>query len=290
MKTIFPTDISPKEMHQYMLGTITPRPIAFVSTISNERINNLAPFSYFNAISSNPPILVFSVNRKPDGSKKDTLLNIENTGECVVNMVNSKIANQMVLSSVPYDSKVDEFAKSGLTPVKSETIKAFGVKEAYVKFECNLNRIIHFGDFGGASSLIICNVKCIQIVEIAFDSNGKIDQVKLDNIGRLGRAYYLKMTKENVFTIPHIKTKNPLGFDRLPKSITNSRFLTGNLISQIAGLEKLPSKEETEEYKNLLDKFSPETIQQIAATEINNNQIYPAAKLLMVVEYFAKEK
>ncbi len=290
MRTIFPTNTFPKDMHQYLLGTITPRPIAFISTINNEGTNNLAPFSYFNAISSNPPILVFSVNRKPDGSKKDTLLNIENTGECVVNMVNSGIANQMVLSSVSYDSNVDEFAKSGLTPVKSETINAFGVKEAYVRFECELDRVIHFGDFGGASSLVICNVKCIQIADKVFDDNGKIDPVKLDNIGRLGRAYYLKMTKENVFTIPHIKTKTPLGFDSLPKSITNSKFLTGNLISKIAGLEKLPLKEEVEEYKSLLDKFDTEIVQQIAAAEINNNQIYEAVKLLMVVEYFAKEK
>ncbi len=290
MKVIYPDKTLPKDMHQYMLGTITPRPIAFVSTINNFGINNLAPFSYFNAISSNPPILVFSVNRRPDGSKKDTLLNIENTGECVVNMVNSEIANQMVLSSVSYDSNVDEFVKSGLTPVKSETVNAFGVKEAYVRFECELDRIINFGDFGGASSLVICNVKCIQIAEKAFDRNGKIDPVKLDNLGRLGRAYYLKMNRENVFTIPHIKTKNPLGFDRLPKSITNSKFLTGDLISKIAGLERLPSKEEVEEYKNLLDKFDPETVQQIAAAEINNNQIYEAAKLLMVLEYFTKEK
>lgn len=270
-----------------MLGTITPRPIAFVSTVDEKGNKNLAPFSYFNAISSNPPILVFSVNRKPDGTKKDTLINIEKTGVCVVNMVNSEIANQMSLTSVGFDNGIDEFQKSGLTPIESNTIKAYGVKESPVRFECKLDRIIDFGDFAGASSLIICNVTCIHISENAFDNNDKIDPVKLDIIGRLGRAYYLKMNKESVFKIPHLGIKTPLGFDNLPKSITNSKFLSGNDISKIASLEKLPTKDEVRDLKHLLDSFGPETVQQIAASEIHNNETYNAFKLLMAIEYFS---
>ena len=286
MKIIYPENTPPKDMHNYMLGTITPRPIAFVSTVDEDGINNLAPFSYFNAISSNPPILVFSVNRKSDGSKKDTLINIEKTKECVVNMVNSKIANQMVLSSVSFEKGIDEYVKSGLTPVKSKTINAFGVKEAKVRFECKLDRVIHFGDFGGASSLVICNVSCIQISEQVFDKNNKIDPVILDNTGRLGRSFYLKTNKENVFSIPHIKTKKPLGFDMLPKSITNSKILSGSEISHIATLDKLPAKEEVKHLKDLLDSFDNEIVHQIAGMEIHNGDIHSAAELLMAVEYF----
>ena len=286
MKIIFPGNTPAKDMHHYMLGTITPRPIAFVSTLNKNGVNNLAPFSYFNAISSNPPILVFSVNRKPDGSKKDTLLNIEETRDCVVNMVNTKIVNQMVLSSVAFEHGIDEFEKSGLTPSQSQTVVPFGIREANVRFECKLDRVIHFGDFGGASSLVICNVTCIHIADKVFDKNDKIDPVKLENIGRLGRSFYIKMTKENVFSIPHIKTKSPLGFDKLPKSITNSEVLSGSEISHIASLEKLPNKDEVSYLKHLLDSFGKEIVHQIAGAEIHNGDIESAAKLLMLVEYY----
>ncbi len=286
MKTFYPDSISKKALHQIMLGTITPRPIAFVSTVDNEGIRNLAPFSYFNAISSNPPMLVLSVNRNTDGSKKDTLLNIEKTGECVVNMVDSSIANQMVLASTAFSKSTDEFMKSGLTPISSSTTKAYGVKESPVRFECKLERIINFGDFAGASSLIICNVSCVHIEEKAFDKNGKIDPVSLNIIGRLGRAFYVKTTKESVFSIPHLKTKTPLGFDNLPTSITNSKVLSGNDISKIAGLENLPTIGEVKHLKHLLDSFGPEVVHQIAGAELQTGDIHSAAKLLMTVEYF----
>ena len=117
MKVIYPDSYPSRDLHQFMLGSVIPRPIALVSTISNKRIKNLAPFSYFNAISSDPPILGFSVSDRKDGSLKDTLANIEENGECVVNLVSYDISHQMTLAGVDFPPDTDEFVKCGFTPV-----------------------------------------------------------------------------------------------------------------------------------------------------------------------------
>lgn len=290
MRTIFPKDSLPRDLHRIMLGSIAPRPIALVSSQDKDGNPNLAPFSYFNAISSTPPIIVFSVNRKPDGSKKDTLLNIESNKECVINMVNYSISHQIALAGIQFDKNINEFEKTGLNTVKSTTIQTAGVLESPVRFECTLDKIISFGDHAGASSLIICNVNCIHIDKNAFDKNNKIDPVKLDLVARLGRAFYLKTTKENIFAIPQSRSGNPLGFDNLPQSILNSDILTGNDLSKIAALEKLPSKEEAESlYLNLKKfNFGIEEFHGYAKMEINNGEIYLAASFALIPEYFLK--
>lgn len=287
MKTIFPDNTSSRDLHQYLLGAIAPRPIAFVSTIDNKGIKNLAPFSYFNAISSTPPILVFSVNRNPDGSKKDTLLNIEETEECVINMVNHNILNQMNLTSINFDSKISEFKKSGLTPIDSLTIKSSRVLESLIQIECKLDRIIYFGDHGGASSLIICNVMCLHIDESILIEN-RISPAKSDQIGRLGRSYYLRITDENILTLPRINSKTPIGFDNLPKSIKNSKFLTGNEIAQIAGLNELPDIKKVHSlFINLgIKSLDLEKLHAKASFEIKNGNIEKAAEILMIIEYW----
>lgn len=270
-----------------MLGAITPRPIAFVSTNDKKGNKNLAPFSYFNAISSTPPILVFSVNRNPDGSKKDTLLNIEETGECVINMVNHNILNQMNLTSVNFDYKISEFEKSGLSPINSLTIKPSRVQESPIQFECKLDRIIYFGEHGGASSLIICNVNCLHIDDNILNNN-RINPAKADLIGRLGRSYYLRTSKDNILTVPRVRSKYPIGYDYLPVSIKNSKFLTGNQIAQVAGLNELPNLENVKStYINLgIKTLDLEIIHTMASLEIADGNIKKAAEILMITEYW----
>ena len=287
MKTIFPDKTSARDLHQYMLGAITPRPIAFVSTLDKQGNKNLAPFSYFNAISSTPPILVFSVNRNPDGSKKDTLLNIEETGECVINMVNHNILNQMNLTSANFDSEISEFEKSGLTPIDSLTIKSSRVQESPIQIECKLNRIIYFGDHGGASSLIICNVNCLHLEDNVLIEN-RINPSKLDLIGRLGRSYYLRTSKDNILTIPRVHSNSPIGYDNLPKSIKNSKFLSGNEIAQIAGLNELPDIEKVKStiIKLGIKSSELETIHTMASLEITDGNIEKASEILMIIEYW----
>ena len=143
MRTIIPNETPVKEMHQYLLGTVSPRPIAFVSTVNEEGQPNLAPYSFFNVFSSNPPIAVFSSNRRvSDNTTKDTLHNVKVTGECVINAVTYDIVRQMTVASVGYSSEVNEFDKAGLTPISSDLVKPFRVKESPAHMECKVREII----------------------------------------------------------------------------------------------------------------------------------------------------
>ena len=157
MKTINPKDIETPKLHRYLLGAIGPRPIAFASTMDKDGVANLAPFSFFNAFSANPPILVFSPARSGrTNTTKDTYNNVKILPEVVINVVNFELVHQMSLASSPYPSSVDEFVKSGLTPVASECVQPHRIKESPVQFECKVNEVIELVDQGGAGNLIIC--------------------------------------------------------------------------------------------------------------------------------------
>ncbi len=284
MKTLFPQNISTRDLHHIMLGTVIPRPIAFVSTVSTQGIKNLAPFSYFNAVSSNPPVMMFSISRKPDGSKKDTLINIENTGECVINMVKYDIVRQMTIAGYAFDYEIDEFSKSGLKQIKSELITPPGVKESPVRYECKLNRIISLGDKPGECSIVLCDVVCFHIDENIMQ-NHKIIPENTNIIGRLGSTNYLKIEKNNIFSSSQNRKTTPIGFDKLPESIVQSKILTGNEISEIAGLATLPSRQEImDKYKHLI-KNDLDTLHSLAKQEIYHGNINEAAAILMVGEY-----
>ncbi|MDO8970932.1 MAG: flavin reductase family protein, partial [Saprospiraceae bacterium] len=153
MLSIDPTQIPTKDLHQYILGAVAPRPIAFASTISVDGVPNLAPYSFFNAFSSNPPILIFSSNRRvANNTTKDTLKNVEETGEVVINVVSHSISRQMALASIEYGPEVDEFVKAGFTPLPSERVKPFRVAESPVQMECVVDKILPLGDDGGAGN------------------------------------------------------------------------------------------------------------------------------------------
>ena len=284
MKTYFPENTSSRDLHHIMLGTVIPRPIAFVSTIDSKGIKNLAPFSYFNAVSSLPPKMMFSISRKSDGSKKDTLINIENTGECVINMVSHDMARQMTIAGFGFDRDVDEFTKSGLHPVKSELIKTPGIMESPFRYECKLNRIIELGDKPGECSIVLCDVVCIHIAENIMEDN-KIKPEKTNIIGRLGGTQYLKINKENIFSALQNRKTVPVGFDNLPKSILQSKILTGNEIAEIAGLDSLPSREEIESNHSFFKQFDLDTLHFFAQIEIKEGNIRQAAAILMAGEY-----
>jgi flavin reductase (DIM6/NTAB) family NADH-FMN oxidoreductase RutF len=282
MKTVFPDSFPSRDLHQFMLGSVIPRPIALVSTISNEGINNIAPFSYFNAISSDPPILAFSVSNRKDGSSKDTLVNIEANGECVINMVNFDISNQMALTGIDFPPETGEFLKSGFTPSASIRIKPFGVEQSPIRFECLKDKIIYFDDKSHHTALIICNVICIHYDEAIMNNENRIDPVALDLIGRLGRTNYLKLTKANIFSIAQSRSMIPLGYDNLPESIVKSSILTGNEIAIIAGIEKNPDPEfiktTKEKYKLLATDIN--SAHKLASKLIKSGKIEEAAALL----------
>ena len=161
-----PKTLQTQQLHNYLLSAVAPRPIAFASTIDVEGRPNLSPFSFFNVFSSNPPILIFSPNRRVrDNTPKHTLENVEVIKEVVINVVNYDLVQQASLSSTEYDKGVNEFTKTGLTMLKSDIIRPFRVAESPVQFECKVNEIIKLGTEGGAGNLIICEVVKFHISE-----------------------------------------------------------------------------------------------------------------------------
>jgi len=190
-----PTKIPFQETHKLMIGSIVPRPIAFVSTRSKDGKNNVAPFSYFNGVCSKPPTIMFAPARRGwDGEEKDTLINIRDTEEFVVNIVSEPFAEKMVMCSTDFDSDVDEFIESNLTPVPSQKIAPSRVGEAKVSFECKLNQIVEIGDgTAGSGFVVIGSIVLFHIDDDVYD-NGRILLNKLQPLGRLAGNWYTRTT------------------------------------------------------------------------------------------------
>ena len=190
-----PTEIPFQETHKLMIGSIVPRPIAFVSTRSKDGKNNVAPFSYFNGVCSKPPTIMFAPARRGwDGEEKDTLINIRDTEEFVVNIVSEPFAEKMVMCSTDFDSDVDEFIESNLTPVPSQKIAPSRVGEAKVSFECKLNQIVEIGDgTAGSGFVVIGSIVLFHIDDDVYD-NGRILLDKLQPLGRLAGNWYTRTT------------------------------------------------------------------------------------------------
>lgn len=252
MLTIDPKSIPVPQLHAYLLGAIGPRPIAFASTVDENGNPNLAPFSFFNVFSANPPVLIFSPARAGrTNTTKDTYNNVKKVPEVVINVVNFEIVHQMSLASSPYPAGTDEFIKAGFTKVASETIKPFRVAESPVQFECKVNQVIELGTEGGAGNLIICEVTRLHIHENVLDAQGKIDQHKIDLVSRMGGNWYCRADKNSMFEIEKPIITCGIGWDQLPADILTSKILTKNDLGQLAGIENLPTETDVNEYKLL---------------------------------------
>jgi len=274
MLRINPAEIATKDLHQFILGAVAPRPIAFASTVSAEGIPNLAPYSFFNAFSSNPPILIFSSNRRvSNNTTKDTLKNVEDTGEVVINVVPHRIVRQMALCSVEYGAEVNEFEKAGFTPLASEKVRPFRVAESPVHMECKVDKILPLGDKGGAGNLIICNIVLMHIAEEVLNDKGRIDPHKIDLVARMGRFYYARASGEAIFEVVQEVTALGIGFDGLPPGIRHSNILTGNNLGQLAALLTLPSKEEA-----MALAATDERVQKVLASKTAQSELFAYAK------------
>jgi flavin reductase (DIM6/NTAB) family NADH-FMN oxidoreductase RutF len=250
MLTLDPKELSVPVLHRYLLGAVGPRPIAFASTIDKEGNRNLAPFSFFNVFSANPPIMIFSPARSGrDNTTKDTYENVKEVPECVINVVNYDIVEQMSLASSPFKKGVDEFVKSGLTPVASDIVRPFRVKESPVQFECKVNEVIELGKEGGAGNLIICEVVRIHIQDEVLDENQQIDQKKIDLVSRMGGNWYCRADENSMFEITKPITTIGVGFEQLPEDIRNSSVLTGNDLGKLAGITEIPNETDVNEFK-----------------------------------------
>ncbi len=291
-KTFDLNKLDGKTAHACLLGSVGPRPIAFVSTVDNKETPNLSPFSYFNVFSSNPPILIFSPARKVRNNNiKDTLRNVRTTNEVVINVVNYDIVQQASLASTEYPSKVNEFIKSGLTQVSSVKVKPPRVKESPVQFECKVNDIIALGENGGAGNLIICEVVLMHINKKLLDENGLINQEKIDLVGRMGGNWYCRAHGGNLFQVEKPLTLG-IGVDQIPKRIKESAFLNGNDLGKLGNIKKLPTEEELKkfvEHSRIKQIFETSTdslktreqLHQYAKEFLDENRVYEAWKALL---------
>ena len=190
-----PEKESPTKVYSTMIRAITPRPIAWVSTISPSGITNLAPFSYFNGICSKPAALMISPVNRPDGSKKDTVRNIEANGQFVVNLVPFKLADKMYATSAEMEYEVSEFEAVELTPEASQRVKPPRVAESPVRFECEVMQIVNVGEGPLAANVVIGKILLMDIQESVLDDRQKIDPGLLDPVGRLGGRSYCRTSE-----------------------------------------------------------------------------------------------
>ena len=251
--SLTPADLTPAQWHPFLVGAVAPRPVAFASTIDAEGRVNLSPYSFFNAFSSNPPILVFSpANRVRDNTQKHTLQNVREVAEVVINICDFALVEQMSLSSTEYGKGVNEFTKAGLTELASELVRPPRVAEAPAAFECVVEQIIELGQNNGAGNLIICRVVRAHFRQdiLLPDATG-IDPFKLDAVARLGGDWYCRASGASLFEVAKPNRHIGIGIDQLPEHLRTSDVLTGNELGRLANIERdaLPTPEQVEEFK-----------------------------------------
>ena len=251
--SLTPAELKPSEWHPFLVGAVAPRPVAFVSTIDAIGRVNLSPYSFFNAFSSNPPILVFSpANRVRDNTQKHTLQNVREVPEVVVNICDFAMVEQMSLASTEYDKGVNEFTKAGLTELASELVRPPRVAQAPAAFECMVEQIIELGQNNGAGNLIICRVVRAHFrTDILLPNATGIDPYRLDAVARLGGDWYCRASGTSLFEVPKPNRHIGIGIDQLPEHIRDSDVLTGNELGRLAniGFDALPTPQQIEEFK-----------------------------------------
>ncbi|MDF1545396.1 MAG: flavin reductase family protein [bacterium] len=243
-KTFDSADHSIPELHHLLLGGVAPRPIALVSTISADGVRNLSPFSFFNAFGANPPVVAFSASRRGrDGSLKDTFNNLIATNECVIHAVTYDIAQQTSLASTEYGPEVDEFTKSGLTPIPADLVKPSRMEESPFAMECKLMQMVPLGDGPASGNLAICEVIRFHVAE-EICRDGVILPDLIDLVGRNSASFYTRASGAAMFEIEKPIGRKGIGFDALPKAIRESQILSGNNLAQLANCERPPTEKE----------------------------------------------
>ena len=259
MNRISPSDIEPRLFYRLLSGIIGPRPIALVSSSNLNGEINLAPFSFFNVMSIQPPVLVFSpLRRLRTNTKKDTLNNVHLHKEVVINILGYEHVEQVSIAGNDYTSEVNEFVKSGFKEVPSDIVIPPRVKEALASFECKVLSVIALGDKGGAGNLVVCEVLTAHFQKGLIDQEYQVKVENLNLMGRLGQDYYTKVDNNSLFQVEKSSSKIGIGWDKLPKEISENDYLTGNEIAKLSNITSLPDKaligkasKDFEVYKNV---------------------------------------
>jgi flavin reductase (DIM6/NTAB) family NADH-FMN oxidoreductase RutF len=291
MLTLDLKNLKPADVQNYLQHAIAPRPICFASTVDSEGNVNLSPFSFFNLFSSNPPIVVFSPARRVrDNTTKHTLENVLAVPEVVINIVDYEMLQQVSLSSCEYPKGINEFVKAGFTEQKATVVRPPMVKEAKIKLECKVNQVIPLGTGGGAGNMVVAEVLVMHIDESVLNSEGKIDQRKLDLVARLGGNWYTRANADTIFEVEKPNTQLGIGVDSLPESIKNSKILTRNHLGQLANVHEYPFVDATfndERLKNIIQYYSinPDEMEaelhRYAAELLNTGKVSEAWQILL---------
>jgi|TARA_B110000467_G_scaffold61055_1_gene55780 flavin reductase (DIM6/NTAB) family NADH-FMN oxidoreductase RutF len=272
-----PTKLDVKTNYHLLISGIIPRPIAFVTTQDKDGNHNLAPFSFYNGFSANPPIIGFSPALSGHtGGPKDTLLNVRDVPEFTVSMVTSAMTEQMAMTSYAYDRSVDEFTKSGLSKRESQIVKPPHVLESPFIMECKLWDIIELGGLPGSGNLILGEVVMFHVCEDAYSDN-RIDPHKLDAVSRLGYSWYSR-TNDGLFELKR-PVGDGIGFDNLPSFIRESDSLTGSELSRLASCAEIYSVLEVD-----FDKFNNYDLMQKLKSDLEFNDTDSAWQIIHELE------
>ena len=293
MKTIDPKEVTTSELHGYLLTAVSPRPIAFASTVDEEGRSNLAPFSFFNVFSANPPIAIFSPARRGrDNTTKHTLENVKKVREAVINVVTYDMVQQCSLASTDFPEGISEFEKTGLTPIDSDLIQPKRIKESPVQLECRVNDVVELGQNGGAGNLVICEVLRVHVSEDVLNAEGKIDPLKMDQVGRCGGNWYNRVNVASMFEVEKPLARMGIGVDGIPEDIRMSSVLTGNDLGKLGNVEALPNETDVNEYKLIelaeifmdLEDNQPaleQRLHELAHEQLASGEVYTAWKTLL---------
>jgi flavin reductase (DIM6/NTAB) family NADH-FMN oxidoreductase RutF len=238
-RTLFPEQLDPVQTGALLTGGVGPRPIALASTISPGGVRNLAPFSFFNAFGSNPPMVAFAPNRRArDGSVKHTYLNAVATREFVIAAVSHAMVEQINIASAEYPEAVDEFVKAGFTPRPALRVSPALVAEAPFQMECRLHQVLELGGGPGSGLLLVGQVLAFHAREDCF-VDGALHPGRLDLVGRNGGSFYTRASGAALFELPK-PAGHPIGFDALPEPLKRSAILTGNDLGRLASCLERP--------------------------------------------------
>ena len=295
MLSLNASELSPVQLQNYLQYAIAPRPICFASTIDAEGHVNLSPFSFFNLFSTNPPVCIFSPARRVrDNTTKHTFENVLQVPECVINIVNYSMVQQVSLASTEYALGVNEFEKAGFTMLKSDLVQPPRVAEAPVQFECVVNQVIPLGTGHGAGNLVLAEIKRIHVKEEILDAEGTIDQHKIDLVARLGGDWYCRVSAENLFKVAKPLSTLGIGVDALPRAVRQSKVLTGNDLGMLGNIEVIPSDEDVDqvaalsEVKEILDATIGDAtnrereLHELAKTKLTHGDVLTALKIVLL--------
>lgn len=289
-----PSTMEIPQLANLLTGAIGPRPIALASTLDDQGNPNLSPFSFFNAFGTNPPILVFSPARRGrDNTTKHTFENLKLVPEVVINVVNYSMVHQISLASSDFARGVNEFTKAGFTMEPSLAVTPHRVKESPVQFECRVLQIIETGSQAAAGNLVICQIVAIHLDDAILDTQGQIDPLKIDLVGRLGGDFYCRTIGEALFKVEKPLTQPGIGIDALPYHVRNSTVLTGNDLGKLGNLKSFPDEEQLEATRKLTASIDiknsgdPPTAQrdafhQLARKKIESGQVAEALRILLL--------